>query len=778
MLPRGTRVGPFEIQHPLSAGGMGVVYVGYDARLDRQVALKGVRERRGDAEQLMNEARLMAQASHPNVVPVYDVIDAHGQVFIAMELVVGRTVRHWLAEGERSWRDIVDVFLEAGQGLAGAHALGIIHGDVKPGNVLIGDDGRVRVTDFGIASRLADPGDGSVLRGTPGYFAPEQQAGQPPSVLTDQYAFAVSLHEALYGSLPGAPPTRRASVPGSVRRVIARGASQSPAERFASMQALLGALRSARVARWRWVGAGAVAALLLGVAAFSAGGQRAQTEQCEAAAAELQSPWDAAARQRAREAFERTKLPYAAETLQRVEANLDAWQRAHDAAKKAACSEAPLQQLGARLACLKDSTREAKALVTQLADANTPVVLRAVAASQQLQPPERCGATAPRPAAPVTPGNTALKDELAKARALASAGKYRESVEVAAAAAKAAETAGDPSLLAAAKQIYGGCLGLAGQQEAATVVLTEAIRLSELAQEDRHRALAWSDLLALEYAQGHHDRVLEFGPAALGAAQRIDDVWLITDAQLTIGASMGDKGRSAEAKAMLEGAVKRRAEAFGEKDRRTSAALSVLANAVAMTGDLDGAREAHRRALEAAEQGFGAAHPEVAIIRINYGDDYLYALQAEPAAVELTKAADALAAANGEKSRETLLATTDLGFAQLFAGRPEAALAVFERAASAWEGAFPKHPTRAMALLGRYQALEKLGKKGDVADLELALQLSGDLPPFETGRVQLQLGLAKNDAKLIAAAKENLSTVNMPLIAAELKRAEAWRPVR
>lgn len=768
MLPRGARIGPYEVQHPLSAGGMGVVYVGYDARLDRQVALKGVRERRGDAEQLLNEAKLMAQASHPNVVPVYDVIDAHGQVFIAMELVVGCTVRQWLQEGERSWREIVDVFLEAGRGLAGAHALGIIHGDVKPGNILIGDDGRVRVTDFGIASRAADPHDGAVLRGTPGYFAPEQQAGQPAGALTDQYAFAVSLHEALFGSLPGSPPTQRTRVPGSVRRVVARGAAKAAADRFPSMEAMLGALRAARLARWRWVGGGAAAAVGLAVLAFAVGGRRAQAEQCEAAAAELEAPWSDAARQRARDAFARTKLPYAAETLQRVEANLDAWQRAHDAAKAAACSEGAPEQL----ACLKDSTREAKALITQLADANTPVVLRAVAASQRLQPPGRCSAQAPKPAAAA--GHPELRGELAKARALASAGRYRDAVDVAAKAAKAAEATGDPSLLAAAKQIHGGNLGLIGENEAASATLIEAIRLAEIAQEDRHRALAWSDLLAVEYAQGHHDRVLQLGPAALGAAQRIDDVWLVTEAWLTMGASMSDKGRSAEAKAMLEQAVQVRVGAFGANDRRTSAALSVLANAVAMTGDLDGARDAHRRALEAAEQGFGPAHPEVAIIRMNYGDDFLYALQAEPAAVELRKAAESLVAANGAQNREALTATTDLGFAYLLAGKADTALAAFERAATGWAAAFPKHPSRAMALLGRYQALEKLGRPGDVADLETALTLIGDLPPFDAGRVQLQLGLAKKDAKLVAAAKENLSTVSMPLIAAELKRAEAW----
>lgn len=778
VLPRGTRIGPFEIKHPLSAGGMGVVYVGYDARLDRQVALKGVRERLGDSEQLMNEARLMAQASHPNVVPVYDVIDAHGQLFIAMELVVGCTVRQWLQEGDRGWREIVDVFLEAGRGLAAAHALGVIHGDVKPANILIGDDGRVRVTDFGIASRVADPGDGLVLRGTPGYFAPEQLAGKQADVVSDQYAFAVSLHEALYGALPGSAPTRRVSIPGAVGRVIARASAREPAARFPSMDAMLRALRAARLARWRWVAGAAATTVALAILAFSAGGRRAQAEQCDAAAAELEAPWDAASRQRAREAFSRTGLSYAAETLQRVEANLDAWQQAHDAAKRSACApgwlsrEVPLQRLTGQLACLKESTREAKALITQLTDADTAVVLRAVAASQQLSPLERC--SAPVASRAVSAAHPELRDRLAKARALAAAGKYRDALDVGAAAAKEAEAANDPALLAAAKELHGGCLFLVGRYDEAAATLGDAIRLAELAQEDRPRALAWSNLLAVEYARGHHDQVLLLGGAALGAAQRIDDVRLVSEAMLTIGSSLSEKGRAAEARAMLEQAVKLRSEAWGDKDRRTSAALSVLANAMAMGGDLEGAKAAHGRALVAAEEAFGPAHPEVAIIRMNWGDDYLYGLEADVAAEQLARAVATLTAANGDENREVLMATTDLGFAFLLAGKPETALAAFERAVAKWAAVFPEHPVHAMALLGRYQALEKLRRPADVADLEKALTFIGDLPPFEAGRVQLQLGLATKDPKLVAAAKENLSTTPMPLIAAELKRADAW----
>ena len=171
------------------AGGMGVVYLAFDSRLDRQVALKCVRDRRTEPQQLLTEARLMAQLAHPNVVSVYDVLEAHGQLFIAMELVPGRTLRQW-SSSKRTWQQVVDCFLAAGEGLSAAHEAGIVHGDVKPANILVGNDERVRVTDFGLASAGAAEPDGTPLRGTEAYLAPEQRAGSPCDRQCDQYAAA------------------------------------------------------------------------------------------------------------------------------------------------------------------------------------------------------------------------------------------------------------------------------------------------------------------------------------------------------------------------------------------------------------------------------------------------------------------------------------------------------------------------------------------------------------------------------------------------------------
>jgi len=260
---------------------MAVVYAAYDPELDRKVAVKLLRtDLPGTPTELraslLHEAQAMARLAHPNVIAVYDVGTFNEQVFLAMEFIRGRDLRAWLGEAPRTWTEILAVFLNAGEGLRAAHQSGLVHRDFKPDNVLIGNEGEVRVMDFGLAHRLRAPGDeertpeerskaaplgGGALAGTPLYIAPEQWRGEPADAQSDQFSFCVSLYEALHGVRPyegktsasyaGVVPSppKGSAVPGWLRRVLLKGLSLKPQDRHSSMRELLTALSRGLMAR-------------------------------------------------------------------------------------------------------------------------------------------------------------------------------------------------------------------------------------------------------------------------------------------------------------------------------------------------------------------------------------------------------------------------------------------------------------------------------------------------------------------------------------------------
>ena len=282
-LPRGAALGRYLVTGYLGTGGMGVVYSAHDPELDRRIALKVLRPElsaRSEARaRWLLEARAMAQLSHPNVVPIYDVGLVRDQVFIAMELVQGMTLRRKF-DRTTPWRTVVTAYLQAARGLSAAHAAGLVHRDFKPDNVLFGNDGRVRVVDFGLvttevvapatqgamdsaqarAVAMLETPPGLVV-GTPAFMAPESMGAAAVDARADQFSFCVALFHDLYGRFPfgGSTLAERvdqivrgeierpagSAVPERLFPAVVRGLRADPDDRHPSMDALVAAIEQA-----------------------------------------------------------------------------------------------------------------------------------------------------------------------------------------------------------------------------------------------------------------------------------------------------------------------------------------------------------------------------------------------------------------------------------------------------------------------------------------------------------------------------------------------------
>ncbi len=300
--PASEKLGRFVLGPLLGRGGMGSVYEAWDPTLGRNVALKVFplshippEERAQAEESLLEEGRVLAQLSHENVVAVHEAGVDGDVAFIAMQLVGGTHLGQWSASLPTAARarlqQVCVAMIEAGKGLAYIHGQGLVHGDIKPSNLLMDDDGDLYVADLGLARGDGTVGaglggsstegsvSGTVARGggTPAYMAPEQHAGQPASIASDVYAFALTFAELCLGSrrLKEEPAhawlagEAGSSLPRRLRTLLGRGLDPDPTQRQASVDAMLrgivGAVGVDRRTRWAATGA---AVVLLAVATF------------------------------------------------------------------------------------------------------------------------------------------------------------------------------------------------------------------------------------------------------------------------------------------------------------------------------------------------------------------------------------------------------------------------------------------------------------------------------------------------------------------------------
>ncbi len=473
-LMRGTTIGRYLVVGTLGAGAMGVVHAAFDPELDRKIALKLLRSRvgKGSNERLVREARATARLAHPNVVVVHDVGEHNGSVFMAMEYVDGGTLGEWLAAEDRGREAIQAAFHDAGLGLQAAHEAGLVHRDFKPANVLMGRDGRARVTDFGLARNRQTPEDrealfttesgaqaklsdatltrtGAVV-GTPAYMSPEQFAGEVADARSDQFSFCVALFEALCGSRPFAGRTvtelaanvsagriadrqRLDALPGRLRNALLRGLRAEPADRFPSIGALLRALQPSgwasthRSTKAMFLGGLSIGALGVGAAISSS----TTDSRCAPSADELLSPaWDQARATGLQRALEAPGSETAARAATRVRTGLDRFASQWVDARTTACESATTTHQNVALQCLDERLIHFEALVDALEDSDEKALQYAEEAVSRLGAPVQCTqpdwtqSAAREPPADQTEAVESVRRQLARVSADANLGKF------------------------------------------------------------------------------------------------------------------------------------------------------------------------------------------------------------------------------------------------------------------------------------------------------------------------------------------------------------------
>ena len=473
------RVGRYQLLELVGTGGMGVVYGAWDPELERRVAIKLVKATQLSArDRILAEGQALAKLSHPNVIPIYDVGLFDEDVYLVMEWVRGRTLRAW-ATAPHSVREIVATYAAAGEGLAAAHAVNLVHRDFKPDNAIIGDDRRVRVLDFGLAHSPAQTAPRS-RAGTPRYMAPEQSDGRALTPAADQYAFGVALREAL--ATREADGTT-ADVPRWLAAICTRATADTPADRFPSMIELLDAL--SRDPRRIWTRrAFAAGTIVVAGAAFAAGTLRAggAVEVCTGGEREIAMTWSASAKL-AIEAHLRTLGAYGASLASELGGELDLYAARWATGQHAMCvanaaGELSPQIYDQALRCLGRSRAALGAASDVLLATRVERLPDAVVAARSLPDPMQCRSEsdtslATPPPVLLVPRVEELSNEVARARVLALAADPR-AIVTAEQAARGAVQLGYPVLAGRAQLVHGTALVMLGQRPLAVEVLAKA----------------------------------------------------------------------------------------------------------------------------------------------------------------------------------------------------------------------------------------------------------------------------------------------------------------
>jgi eukaryotic-like serine/threonine-protein kinase len=751
-VPRLT-IGRFHVIKQIGAGGMGSVFSAHDDVLDRKVALKVLRGEPSPEGRLrvLREAQAMARLQHPNVAAVYEVGELDDELHIAMEFIKGASLGAWVKD--RPWSEIVEIYRQAGRGLAAAHAAGLVHRDFKPDNVMVDEEGRARVLDFGLVHR--DEAVASIALdetaaagaplpfdtpltvtgahiGTPAYMSPEQFRGHKTDAKSDQFSYCVALYEALYGERPFAGTDlftfaasvvrgeiarapRGSSVPSWLRDIVVRGLQVDPDARWPSMRALVDALgrgrRRARLAKAS-IGIGCVALLGAGVMGFQHVDERRRVAACEATGAELGEAWNDDARAELRDALVATGLSYAETTAEKVMPWLDAQASAWQAARTEACLDARVHGtwdadlLDRSLWCLDERRMELEALVAELSRADADVVAKAVTAAAGLSPVDACRdanllVRLPPPPSEHREEVRAVRAELSRAAALERAGRYDEGLRAVRLLAARASELGWPPLSAQVWARESSLLEKTGAYEDAERVGADAYHEAAHIGAWNVAAAASTKLVYISFQRAQHTEGLSWGRhAKVALAHAGDDGGHREAARLNnVASAHRGTGSYEEARRLYERALAIWEKTSGPEHPSVATSLNNLAAVNWATGTYEEARGLYERALAIKEKTLGPEHPDVAMSLNGLAAVHQMMGAYEEARGLLERALAIREKALGAAHRDVAASLNNLAVVHRATGAYEQALGLFERALAIQENALgSEHPDIAASL--------------------------------------------------------------------------------